>query len=127
MSCAWGTLIRRECTTLDPVEALFEGAELDGPGDQSPVSVVEPLQRMIAECLRVKTEHGDELTCTPSHALMTGPESAVVAKESLGQYLCTRKGSSRVVGVTHAGPQRIIRLRIWPEKFYESNGIYSSE
>lgn len=127
MSCAWGTLIRRERTTLDPVEKLFEGAELDGPRGQEPVTVIEPLQRAVEECLRVKTDHGEELVCTPFHLLATGPESEVLAEESLGKYLFTRDGSARVVEVTHVGPQRIIRLRIWPARFYDSNGIFSSE
>lgn len=127
MSCAWGTLIRRERTILDPVEKLFEGAELDGPRDQEPVCVIEPLMRGITECVRVRTECGEELVCTPGHALAIGSEREVLAEESLGEHVLTRKGSARVVEVTHVGPQRIIRLRIWPEKFYESNGIFSSE
>lgn len=127
MSCAWGTLIRRERTILDPVEKLFEGAELDGPDDQEPVRVVEPLQRAIEECLRIKTDHGEQIACTPGQVLLTGLASHVLAEESLGQYVRTREGSARVVEVTHVGPQRIIRLCIWPREFYESGGIFSSE
>lgn len=122
-----GTLIRTDRGNYERIESLFEGAELLSPREEDPVCVNRPLLRRLEPCVRIQTDQGHELVCTPSHALLSGYEGTFEASESLDQWVSTIEGTAKIVEVVDVGTQVIIRLGLEPPNRYESNGIFSQE
>jgi hypothetical protein len=127
-SCAAGTRVRTSEGEVLRVENLFEGAELVGLPDEDPVRVLRPLAFSMKPCVKIKTDAGQELTCTREHALLlAGGSDRIRASESLNRRVRVRGGAAQVVEVQEVGERRVVHLELDPPFVYEAEGILSEE
>lgn len=123
MSVALGTRIRTGRDTVALVEQLFEGAEVTSRRGEDVAIVNRPVFPRLERCVKITTDGGDELICTPDHALLGSRDGAMLAGESVDQGVQTASGSARVTEAADAGSQVVFDLGLtWPG-VYEANGM----
>jgi hypothetical protein len=128
MSCAAGTRVRMSDGIFDRVENLFEGAELVSLPGEDPARVIRPLSFSMKLCVKLKTDEGQELTCTTDHALLAaGSGERIRASDSLNRHIRVRGGAAQVVEVREVGERRVVHLELDPPFVYEAEGILSEE
>lgn len=125
MCVAAGTMVRLSPDVVTEIEELAPGDAI--LGIEGPIRIIAPLECAEVPCLRLLTEAGLELFCSPSHTLLRPTHGYVRAKDALGEEVLTWEGKTRVIDVEPQGPMRVVSLQVDGSHTYCTGGIWSEE
>lgn len=127
MSCAEGTRVRNPEGEVVRIEYLFEGAELVGRTDEGSacvtVCVIRPLAYAMKPCVKIKTDKGQELTCSLDQMLPVAGGGSVEASASLHRHVVGRDSAVEIIRVRRVGQKRVVEIDVEAPKVYEAEGL----